>query len=169
VLRVKEITQSGTGDIRLMGLVGAAWGIAGFLMLLGFVIFQLTTPAMEAFSHPLVWYHWPALAGVISFFLYIKGYRAFQRELSRRVVARALILRAKPDILKVLLAPLYCMGFFGAGLRRQLTMICLTLVMVGFILVFNRIDQPWRGIVDFGLVVSFAWGFIATVIHILVP
>jgi hypothetical protein len=138
-------------------------------MLLAYAILQLSGPAIAAFSQALFWYHWLALAGFAGFFLYVKGYRAFQRGLSRRVVARALGLRTEPGVLKVALAPLYCMGFFGAGLRRQVTMICLTLVMVGFILIFSRISQPWRGIIDFGLVVSFAWGFAITLLYALVP
>jgi hypothetical protein len=151
-----------------MGLVGAAWGIGGFLMLLGFAVFRLFTPARAAFSQPLLWYHWLALACITSFFLYVKGYHGFQRGLSSRVVSRALSLKAKPDVLKISLAPIYCMGYFGAGVRRKITMICLTVAMVGLIIVVSRIDQPWRGIIDFGLVTAFAWGFIATVIHSLV-
>jgi hypothetical protein len=148
-----------------MGFVGAVWGVAGFLLLLGFAIFRLATPAIEMFSHPLRWYHWLVLAGVISFFLYVKGYRAFQRGLSGRVVSRALSIKAHPDLLKVTLAPIYCMGYFGAGLRKPVAMICLTLAMVALILVFRYIHQPWRGIIDLGVVVAFAWGFIATIIH----
>jgi hypothetical protein len=152
-----------------MGIVGATWGIAGFLMVLAYAIIQLATPAAEAFSHPLRWYHWAALAASLCFFLYVKGFRAFQRGLSRRVVTRAFSLRAEPDVLRVVLAPFYCMGFFGAGARRRVIMITLTLVMVGFILFFSRINQPWRGIIDFGLVASFAWGFAATVLYSLAP
>jgi hypothetical protein len=152
-----------------MGLIGAVWGVGGFLALLGFAILRLLAPALDTFSHPLLWYHWLALAGVTALLLYLKGYRAFQRGLTRRVVSRALSLRARPDVLRVLLAPVYCMGYFGAGVRKQVTMILLTLAMVGLILVFSRIDQPWRGIVDFGLVAAFAWAFAATVIRCLAP
>jgi hypothetical protein len=158
----------GKGDIRTMGLLGSAWGVAGFLALLGFVILRLLPRALDTFSEPLAWYHWLGLAGATLFFGYVKGYRGFQRGLSRRVVSRAASLKTNVDLPKALLAPLYCMGFFGAGRRRQITMICLTVAMVGLILVLRHIDQPWRGIIDLGLVTAFAWGFISTIYHSLI-
>ena len=148
-----------------MGLAGAIWGIAGFLLLLGFAVMRLVAPAMDVFSTPMLWYHWLFLALMLLSFLYVKGYLAFQRGLSRRVVERAFSMREDPRAFRVLLAPLYCMGYFGAGSKRQWIMIGVTAAMLAFILIVRLIPEPWRGIMDLGLVLAFAWGFVATVIH----
>jgi hypothetical protein len=136
-------------------------------MLLGFAIFRLATPATETFSHPLRLYHWLVLAVVLVFFTYLKGYRAFQRRLSRRVVERALSLKDDPGIARVILAPAYCMGFFGVDSRMQRAMVGLTAGMICFVFIIRLIPQPWRGIVDLGLVLAFAWGFTATLVRVL--
>jgi hypothetical protein len=143
--------------------------VAGFLALLGLAVYRLATPAVEAFSYDLSWYHWLALAGIVGSFAYVKGYRAFQRRLSRQVVKRAQALNAGPGALKGLLAPVYCMGFFGAGRKRQWVMIILTVAMVGLIFAVRLINQPWRGMIDLGLSIAFAWGFAATISYVVSP
>jgi hypothetical protein len=80
------------------------------------------------------------------------------------VVQRALALRRDPGAVRVILAPLHCMGFFGAGLRTQTQMIALTAAMIAFVFLIRLTPQPWRGILDLGLVIAFAWGFISALI-----
>jgi uncharacterized membrane protein len=143
--------------------------VAGFLTLLGFAVYRLATPAVEAFSYDFLWYHWLVLAGIVVFFAYVKAYRAFQKGLSRQVVKRAQALNLRPGALTALLAPFYCMGFFGAGRKRQWAMIILTVAMVGLIFAVRLINQPWRGMIDLGLVIAFAWGFAATVSYVVSP
>jgi hypothetical protein len=150
--------------IRTLGLIGTMWGIAGFLMLLGIAVVHLLGPAVAAFYHPLLWYHWLALAGMVASLLYFKGFRIFQRGLSTRVICRARDIRQRPSAARVALAPLYCMGFFGAGTRRQITMVFLTLAMVAFVFLFRYVGQPWRGMIDLAVAAALAWGFIATVV-----
>jgi hypothetical protein len=147
-------------------MLGAIWGVGGFMLLLGFAALRLIMPAREAFSYSFTWYHWASLSAIVLLLLYVKGYRAFQKGLSRRVVMRARQIKADPGTVRVLLAPLYCMGFFGAGLRRGLMMAGITAAMVGFIFLVRLLPQPWRGIVDVGLVGAFSWGFVATVLHV---
>jgi hypothetical protein len=62
----------------------------------------------------------------------------------------------------MLLAPLFCMGFFNAPRRRIITSILLTLMIVIFIVAIRLLPQPWRGILDAGVVIGLAWGVIAT-------
>jgi hypothetical protein len=147
-----------------MGMAGVLWGIAGFLLLLGVAAARLTIPARAAISYPFYWYHWLFLALVLVFFGYVKGYRAFQKGLSRRVVQRALALRKDPCTVRVVLAPLHCMGFFGAGFRTQAQMIALTVGMIAFVYILRLIPQPWRGILDLGLVIAFTWGLLSALI-----
>jgi hypothetical protein len=148
-----------------LGTLGALWGIAGFLLLLGIAVSRLAPPAAEALGQKMHWYQWVLLVVSGALLLYAKGYRGFQRGLSARVVRRALTLAGNPKLLNVAAAPLYCMGFFGAGRRRMVTMIALTAIMVGLIFVVRLLDQPWRGIIDFGIVLAFAWGIASAVVY----
>ncbi|MCP4433050.1 MAG: hypothetical protein GY806_18915, partial [Gammaproteobacteria bacterium] len=40
-----------------------------------------------------------------------------------------------------------------------------TLAIVVLILIFNQISQPWRGILDAGVVVGLSWGVISIVVY----
>jgi hypothetical protein len=62
-----------------------------------------------------------------------------------------------------LLAPVFCFGYFYASLRAKRVAWYGTLAIVGLILLIHQFDQPWRGIVDAGVVVGLSWG-VATLI-----
>jgi hypothetical protein len=148
-----------------MGRLGATWGIGGFLLLICYAAFWLTLPAAEALSMKLSWCHWALLIANTTLVLWAKGYHGFQKGLSKRVVSRARALADSPTATKVILAPLYCMGYFGSGRRRQQIMIILTAAMVGLVFLVRLLSQPWRGLIDFGIVAALAWGIVATVVR----
>ncbi|MDA8431523.1 MAG: hypothetical protein M0Z60_01015 [Nitrospiraceae bacterium] len=141
-----------------MGTLGAIWGITGVLLLLGSAVYRLSVIAKAALSHELLWQHWAVLLLCVIFMAYAEGYRAFQQRFSPRVAARAKYLRSRPDILHVLLAPIFCMGFFHATRRRKITSISVTAGIIVLIVLVRLLPQPWRGIVDFSVVVGLAWG-----------
>src|SRR5690606_2841474 len=89
---------------------------------------------------------------------YAEGYRGFQMRFSPRVVARALHLARNPRPLHVVLAPLFCMSFFHATPRGRGAAWGVTLGVLAAILLIRYLPQPWRGIIDAGVVVGLAWG-----------
>ena len=93
--------------------------------------------------------------------VYSEGHRGFHQSYSPRVVARAKYLSERPTFLSVLFAPLFCMGYFRTTKRRLISTYVLTLMIIGFIIVFQQIAQPWRGILDFGVVVGLTWGLVS--------
>jgi hypothetical protein len=95
---------------------------------------------------------------------YAEGYRGFQKAFSPRVAARALYLKKNPCLLHVLLAPFFCMGFFHASRRRKITSFSVTSGIIVLILLVRLLPQPWRGIIDAGVVVGLAWGLISLII-----
>jgi len=95
---------------------------------------------------------------------YSEGYRGFQLGFSPRIAARALWLSRNPSLLRGLLAPAFCMGFFGATKRRTLTSWCVLAGIVGIVSLVRLLPQPWRGIVDFGVVVGLTWGLLAMLV-----
>jgi FtsH-binding integral membrane protein len=144
-----------------MASCGAFWGITGVLMLLGSAVYRLTPLALEAFSYDLLWYHWMSVALAVLLMAYAEGYRGFQQRFSPRVAARAKYLKGHPRMLLIILSPLFCMGFFHATRRRKITSFSVTAAIVGLILLVRLLPQPWRGIVDAGVVTGLIWGIVS--------
>jgi hypothetical protein len=95
---------------------------------------------------------------------YVEGYRAFQQGFSPRVAARARHLRDHPILLHAVLAPLFCMAYFHAQRKRQITSLSVTAGIIILVLLVRLLSQPWRGIIDGGVVVGLAWGLVSLVV-----
>jgi hypothetical protein len=147
-----------------MGMVRALWGLFGVILLLGSAVFRLTPLAVDAWSYELSWYHWIFFAFVLLFMAYAEGYRAFQQGFSPRVAARARYLRTHRNALHAFLAPLFCMGYFHAPKRRRITSLSVTAGIIVLIILVRLLPQPWRGIVDAGVVVGLAWGLVSLIL-----
>lgn len=145
----------------LLGIVGAVWGLAGVLLLLASAAFRLWPIAADTFSHQLSGYHKIALIMIALGMGYVEGYKGFQMAFSPRTAARARYLRTHPSILRAVLAPFFCMGYFYATRRRKITSISLTAGIILLVLLVRNLDQPWRGIIDFGVVIGLFWGIVS--------
>jgi len=150
-----------TSPGRMLGYFGAVWGIAGIAALLAYAAWRLAGVAAAAWNHDLYLYHWLVLAAHVAFMAWSEGYRGFQQSFSPRIVARAKYLIAHPRLAHVLLAPLFCMGYFRATRRRMISVYALTVFIVLLIIAVRWLPQPWRGIVDAGVVVGLSWGLIS--------
>jgi len=64
-------------------------------------------------------------------------------------------------LLDRLLAPLYCMGFFKAPIKRLIISYAMLSFIITFISSASRISQPWRGIIDLGVIVGLSIGIIS--------
>jgi len=159
---MSESTLAPAAPVRAGGLLAAAWGILGVAALLSNALERLAPMAGEALSGGQFGAaHWVALAACVGFMGFFEGYRAFQRGFCPRVVSRALHLAAHPRPLHVLLAPLYCMGLVHASRRRLTVSWSLTLGIVCLVVAVRMLAQPWRGIVDAGVVVGLGWGLVS--------
>ncbi len=145
----------------IIGGIGAAWGVLGLSLLLGSALYRLYPYAQELCGMDFGWIHWVALAASLVFMGYAEGYKGFHLKFSPRVAARALYLKQNPTWARVLFAPLFCMGFFHATRKRKIVSYCLTLMIVGLIVWVKTLTQPWRGIVDAGVVLGLGWGLVS--------
>ena len=145
----------------MIGLFAAVWGVLGLSLVFGSALYRLYPYAQELCGTSFAWYHWVALAASLLFMGYAEGYKGFHLKFSPRVAARALYLKRNPTLVRVLFAPLFCMGFFHATRKRKVVSYCLTLMIVGLILLVRRLDQPWRGIVDAGVLLGLGWGLVS--------
>lgn len=135
------------------------WGLLGVLALFGRALSRLVPLAWQPIADgSLTTLHIALYVAWVIFNAYGEGYRAFQRSFCPRVVGRAYHLAANPKPLHALLAPLYCLSLFHAN-RRGLTVAWTMLVIIAILVALLRLTpQPWRGIIDGGVVVALAWG-----------
>lgn len=144
------------------------WSVGGVLALLVQAITRLLPRALEPiFDGSLDLVAGLAYLFSIVFMAYTEGYRGFQQQFSPRVVARALDLAARPQPLLIALGPVYAMGLIHATRRRLIGSWVLLLGIIGLIILVSRLDQPWRGAVDAGVVVGLTWGALATLMILL--
>ncbi|MCC6214943.1 MAG: hypothetical protein IT376_08750 [Polyangiaceae bacterium] len=139
--------------------VAIVWGVGGVLALLGQAIARLAPLARDAIErHTLSDAQLVALVTWVLFSAYTEGYKGFHKRFSPRVVARALHLARHPRALHVALAPAFCMSWFHASRRGLAVAWGIVFMVAGFVLLLRRVPQPWRGIVDAGVVVGLALG-----------
>ncbi|MCG8414861.1 MAG: hypothetical protein MI746_11645 [Pseudomonadales bacterium] len=141
-----------------MRSLGYTWGVGGVLLLLVFAIYRLAPMAFALNEIPLTMLHWAALLFSICYMAYAEGYKGFHLGFAPRVVSRASYLSQNPRLAHIILAPLFCMGYFHTTRKRQLLSIGLTVMIICFILIARQLPQPWRGILDAGVVVGLGIG-----------
>lgn len=142
-----------------------SWGLLGVLALFARAIVRLTPHAWQPIADgSLAPLHVALYLAWVAFNAYSEGYRAFQKAFCPRVVGRAYHLAQNPRPLFALLAPVYCLSLFHAN-RRGLTVAWVMLAVIALLIGLLRITpQPWRGIIDGGVVVALAWGMIAMIV-----
>lgn len=137
----------------------AAWGILGFSAVLVQAIVRLAPMAWEPIAaQSLSQLQVGLYVGWVAWMWYTEGYRGFQRQLCPRMVARALHLARNPVAHRVALAPFFCMGLFHATRRRLIIAWVLLIAIIGLVIAVRQLSQPWRGLIDGGVVVGLAWG-----------
>ncbi len=148
-----------------MKVLGPIWGTLGICLILGSAIVRLFPKAWEAVGSELSTLQWIVLGVWVVFMLFAEGYRGFQKKFSPRTAARVRYLRDQPDMLRTLLAPLFCMGFFHATRKTKIIAYALTFGIIGLVLLVRFFfAQPWRGIIDSGVVLGLSYGLISFLI-----
>lgn len=137
----------------------AAWGVVWVSLLLGRAVWRLTPIAVEpwvegsmSIGQQVIYLGWVVANA------YLEGYRAFQLRFCPRVVARAIYLGRHPKPLWIVLALPFCISLFHST-RRQMTVSWSFIgVLILVIWWVRTVPQPWRGIIDGGVVVGLVWG-----------
>jgi GT2 family glycosyltransferase len=117
--------------------------------------------ALELVNSSMSQLHWLALAFSVIYMAYAEGYKGFHLGFAPRVVVRARYLADNPRALHVLLAPLFCMGYIYATRKRQIVSFALTVMIICFVLIARSMPQPWRGILDAGVIVGLSLGVLS--------
>ncbi len=144
----------------------AAWGVLGVIALLSQAIWRLTPLAIDAVEGGLSGLQWGVLVVWVAFMAHAEGYRGFHTRLSPRVVARAAyLLRGRITPLRVVLAPFFCTRLFGSSRKGMWTSRILLSAIFVLIMIVRQLSQPWRGIVDAGVVVGLTIGLVSIVYY----
>lgn len=146
---------------RLVGTLGVVWAVLGVSGLLLFAIYRLTPKAIEAYELGLSPSQWVIAGATCVFMAYSEGFRGFQGRFSPRTAARIRFLRDHPNAIRSLLAPLFAMGFFHADRRTRITAYVMLFGIAILVTLVHRLDQPWRGIIDAGVVIGLGWGVVS--------
>ena len=149
----------------LLFYVVFAWGVGGVLALFARALVRLTPMAWQPIAEGSLSAMQVGLyAAWIVFNAYGEGYRAFQKSFSPRVVARAYHLASQPRPFQAVFAPAYCLSLFHANRRGLVTAWVMLFVIIGLVALLRITPQPWRGIIDGGVVVALAWGALVIVV-----
>lgn len=147
----------------------AIWGVLGVVLLLASGVYRVLPWALEPLHQPetMGTLHWLLYGGSVIFNGFMEGYRGFQLGVVPRVLARARHLSEHPNARDAWLAPLFCAGFYGMERRALIARYILLFGIIGVIVAMRFVPQPWRGIVDAGVVVGLGWGCIALLFGLL--
>ncbi len=142
----------------------AVWGVLGFAAVLLQAIWSLTPIALEPILNgTLTSFQIAIYLAWVGFMIYSEGYRGFQLKMAPRVAARAMYAARHPQPLwLIILAPVFCMGLIHATRKRLIVSWCVLIGIVALVIAVRTLGQPWRGIIDGGVVVGLTWGLVWT-------
>lgn len=145
------------------GTFALLWGVLGVIALVTQPLFRLVPLVDEAIRGGLTGAQWLVLCAWVAVNAHAEGYRGFHRRFAPRVVARAEYLRRNPRPAWVALAPFFCMSLMHASRRGLWVARILVVGIVVLVVAIRQLDQPWRGIVDAGVVVGLGLGLVSLV------
>ncbi|MFC5049544.1 hypothetical protein ACFPK9_02775 [Rubritalea spongiae] len=146
-----------------MKWIATIWGILGVTAFIGTAIIRLYEKAALAFSpaYELTTMHWIIMVAFSIFMLIAEGYRGFQKKFSPRTAARTHYLFQHSTPKRLLLAPLFCMGYFDATKKTRIIAISLTAGIICLILLMRLVPMPMRGVLDVGVVLGLSYGLLS--------
>ena len=136
------------------------WGVLGVVLLFVQACVRLGARTVDALAMPLSGLEVALSLFWVLFNAYGEGYRAFQLRFSPRVVQRAHALAQPSEARYRWLAPLYCMSMVGAPRRSRIIAWGSVVLIALAVAIMSQVPQPYRGIVDGGVVVALIWGIL---------
>jgi len=155
-----------TKSLQKSRVIGAAWGIIGISLLLGTAYTRLVPHIIDAFKFGLSPLQIIVLVLWVAYMLFTEGYQGFQKNLSPRVAARMWHLVNHGRRRDLILAPIFCLGYYSSTRKRLITTWALTIGIIFIILVVSHFTEPWRGIIDVGVVLGLGYGLLWIYIYV---
>ncbi len=143
--------------------LAAVWGVLGMEALLGQALVRLSRLAWEGvvtqfaplpFAVAVVW---------CAVMAWAEGYRGFQQRFVPQALERAFTIDVRSR-LDVALAPLVVLGVWRTEPKVRRRALIMVVGVTTLVLLVKQLPQPWRGVVDSGVVVGLAWGAAALLV-----
>jgi hypothetical protein len=145
--------------VKVVRIASTLWGILGISFIFVGTIARVLPYSIEALRSSLHLFEWLVLIVWCIFMLVAEGYRGFQKQFSPRVAARAAyLLNEKPQLVDIIFSPLFFMGYFHATRKRVISTWSLTFGIILLVIIVRHTMQPWRGIIDLGIIIGLAYG-----------
>mmetsp|Transcript_38774 Transcript_38774/g.76838 ORF Transcript_38774/g.76838 Transcript_38774/m.76838 type:complete len:302 (-) Transcript_38774:152-1057(-) len=148
----------------------SAWGAFGCSLYLSYGIRKVVPIVMDGLQVMDTGFHWSLLLMTLFFFAYFEGYKGFQKGFSPRVVSRAWVVAQRPSnstappFWHKVLAPWFCIGYFHGTQKRVITSWCVTAGIFLIVIGVKKLSQPWRAILDAGVMLGLSWGAISIIL-----
>lgn len=166
--QVATRSQNAEGRVPVAGLAGQGafiWSVLGVTALLLQAQVRLGQIAWEALSSGTLT---PVQVGICTIWTimngYLEGYRGFHMRFVPRVLARAHHLATHPGAFPKILGPIYAMAYVRASKKAKYAAWGVTVAVLIAIVVVRRLPQPWRGIIDAGVVAGLGLGTLSLLI-----
>jgi len=147
-----------------------AWGALGCSCYLSYGIKKVVPIVKNGMQMMDCGFHWSLLIVTLLFFAYFEGYKGFQKGFSPRVVSRAWVVAERPSSKRnppfwhKVLAPWFCIGYFHGTRKRVITSWCVTAGIFLIVVGVKRMPNPYRAIVDAGVMLGLSWGAISIIV-----
>jgi len=143
------------------------WGVAGVIAYLSFGVFKVVPIVLDGLGAIQEMWQWGLLAVCLLFFAYVEGYKGFQLGFSPRVVSRAWVVSEENEELPSwhkILAPAFCIGYFHGTQKRVISSWAVTTVIFAVVIGVKQLENPYRAIIDAGVIVGLVWGILSMVV-----
>jgi len=143
------------------------WSVCGVAAYLGYGV-KKVVPVVLGGCVGMSPRQWALLAATLLFFGYVEGYRGFQKGFAPRVVSRAWVVsqgsvdgRPAPPVWHKLVAPIFCIGYIHGSRKRVIASWTVTTAVFLVVVGVKRLANPYRAIIDAGVIVGLAWGVVS--------
>ena len=144
--------------------IAVLWGVGGIIVFVLVALVRIVPIGFSAYRYEFTAAHWVLLWTWVPAMIWAEGYRGFHLSFSPMVAARARYLARNPRPLHLALAPIFCLGFIHATRARRRATTILTVGIAILVLLVRMLEQPWRGIIDLGVVMGLSTGLASMVI-----
>lgn len=164
------------GPVKRSRLV-QAWGVLGVACYLSYGVKKVVPIVRQGIGAITTPWQWGLFAATLGFFGYVEGYKGFQLGFCPRVVSRAWAVsedfgggggsrsaKESAPMWHKALAPAFCIGYFHGTKARVISSWVVTSVIFLVVIGVRRLPNPYRAILDAGVIVGLMWGTISVLV-----
>jgi hypothetical protein len=107
--------------------------------------------------------HWAFFVVWVGYMGYAEGWNGFHKKVGPRTASRAFYLAEKRPLRHLIFAPIFCMALYHASRKTLIVRWALVTGIITLVVLIRQVPQPWRGIIDAGVVLGLAMGLCSVI------